>query len=308
MWRSAINTQDVIRRLNRLARNEGIGIQDLQSRYAAERLFARIQLSSYHQSLILKGGYLIGALIGIETRPTRDLDYATQQISDERILTQIITKVASIDANDGTYFDNIKIRLNPKSVHHYNPGYKINMNLKMANPDPSRPDKPITFKLKIDLTIDDIIIPKIQRFNHISEIDGSQVSVYAYPVEQILAEKISACLAHGDQDTRTRDFFDIYALAQFKGHQLDNVALKESILTQLTVHQQNEAIMNPISAFQDLGNSNRLIERWNNDAPLLFTSNLEFETVIHAITGLLQQVGFDKDAPSATHHPWLTEK
>ncbi|WP_242837002.1 nucleotidyl transferase AbiEii/AbiGii toxin family protein [Dehalobacter restrictus] len=42
--------------------------------YMLERLLERISLSKYHPNLILKGGFLISAIVGLDTRATMDLD------------------------------------------------------------------------------------------------------------------------------------------------------------------------------------------------------------------------------------------
>lgn len=48
----------------------------MQSRFAAERFLARITQSDYKNEMVLKGGYLIGAMVGLGNRSTHDLDYS----------------------------------------------------------------------------------------------------------------------------------------------------------------------------------------------------------------------------------------
>ena len=42
--------------------------------YMLERLLERIALSPYRNNFILKGGFLISAIVGLDTRATMDLD------------------------------------------------------------------------------------------------------------------------------------------------------------------------------------------------------------------------------------------
>ena len=42
--------------------------------YMLERLLERISLSPYRRHFILKGGFLISAIVGLDTRATMDLD------------------------------------------------------------------------------------------------------------------------------------------------------------------------------------------------------------------------------------------
>jgi len=179
--------------------------------------------------MVLKGGYLIGAIIGLNNRSTHDLDYSYQQNVSVEDLRKIVIEIAEINLQDGTSFNNINVIENKTAKNRYNPGYRVSMDLEMNNPDPSKPDRPVSYHLGIDLATNDDIIPSVQRFKHKSEIDGSEINVYAYPVEQILAEKMSACFSHGDQDTRIRDYYDIFALQRFEGSNINYKNLHESI-------------------------------------------------------------------------------
>ncbi len=42
--------------------------------YMLERLLERITLTKYRNNFVLKGGFLIGAIVGLDTRTTMDLD------------------------------------------------------------------------------------------------------------------------------------------------------------------------------------------------------------------------------------------
>jgi len=44
-----------------------------------ERLLERISLSPYKNNFILKGGFLISAIVGLDTRATMDLDTTIKQ-------------------------------------------------------------------------------------------------------------------------------------------------------------------------------------------------------------------------------------
>jgi len=282
----------------------------MQSRFAAKRFLARITQSDYKNEMVLKGGYLIGAMVGLGNRSTHDLDYSYQKKVPVDQLQRIVTEVAQIDLKDGTHFNNISVDENANATERYNPGYRVSMDLEMANPDPSKPNKPVTYHLGIDLATNDDIIPNVQRFNHTSEIDGSKISVYAYPIEQILAEKMSACFNHGDQDTRVRDFYDLYALKRFEGESIDNNSLRASIKNQLKIHNQYDALENPIAAFNDLRQSLRLQKVWNDKRQQIIPEGQEitFDQTINAANNLLRNAGFKDTAPRPKHRPWLSQE
>ena len=51
-----------------------ISAQLVMQNYMLERLLERISLSPYKNNFILKGGFLISAIVGLDTRTTMDMD------------------------------------------------------------------------------------------------------------------------------------------------------------------------------------------------------------------------------------------
>ena len=60
--------------IRNLAKEKNIMAQILLQNYMFERFLERLSLSEYRDSFILKGGMLISAMVGIDTRTTMDLD------------------------------------------------------------------------------------------------------------------------------------------------------------------------------------------------------------------------------------------
>ena len=57
-----------------LAAKKGVAPQALQQNYMLERVLERISVSSYRDKLIIKGGMLIAAIVGLNNRTTMDMD------------------------------------------------------------------------------------------------------------------------------------------------------------------------------------------------------------------------------------------
>ncbi len=69
--RSAMQVKALIRNL---ANENGLQPEIVLRNYMLERFLERVSLSEYRNQIILKGGMLIAALIGINARSTMDLD------------------------------------------------------------------------------------------------------------------------------------------------------------------------------------------------------------------------------------------
>ena len=61
-------------RIKARAKELGVSPQLMMQDYLLERLLERLSLSTWRKSVILKGGMLIGSLVGVESRVTKDLD------------------------------------------------------------------------------------------------------------------------------------------------------------------------------------------------------------------------------------------
>jgi len=60
--------------IKNLAKEKHISAQLVMQNFMLERLLERISVSKYQQNFILKGGFLIAAMVGLDTRATMDMD------------------------------------------------------------------------------------------------------------------------------------------------------------------------------------------------------------------------------------------
>ena len=61
-------------RINNYAKQNGIAAQVVLQNFMFERFLERLSRSEYQQKFIIKGGMLVTAIVGIDTRTTMDLD------------------------------------------------------------------------------------------------------------------------------------------------------------------------------------------------------------------------------------------
>ena len=61
-------------KIKQLAKEKGVSAQQVQQNYLIEIFLEKIAASKYKDNFIIKGGYLIGSLIGLDLRATMDLD------------------------------------------------------------------------------------------------------------------------------------------------------------------------------------------------------------------------------------------
>lgn len=60
--------------INNMAKKKNLVANTLLQNFMMERLLERISISEYKDNFVLKGGFLIAAMLGIDLRSTLDMD------------------------------------------------------------------------------------------------------------------------------------------------------------------------------------------------------------------------------------------
>ena len=185
--------------IKKMAADKHISAQLVMQNYMLERLLERISLSQYKHNFVLKGGFLISAIVGLDTRATMDLDTTIKgfTLTHEKI-REIFSQICTISLDDDVSFvlgDISDIREGDDY-----PGIRVS--LKANYP-------PISVPLTVDVTTGDIITPREMEYTFQLLFDDRTIRVLAYNLETVLAEKIEmVCPAvlqiHG------RETFTIY--------------------------------------------------------------------------------------------------
>ena len=87
------------------AQEKNISAQLVMQNYMLERLLERISISRYRNNFILKGGFLISAIVGLDTRATMDLDTTIKgfTLTHEKI-KEIFEDICTIKVDDDVQF------------------------------------------------------------------------------------------------------------------------------------------------------------------------------------------------------------
>ena len=205
-------------KIKEIAKQKRILAQQVQQQYLLEQILKAIADSKYKDSFILKGGYLIGQIIGLDKRTTMDLDVTLKGISlDEHTLMNIFNDIVSISKSDflfrvesaETIRENDKyggVRLKIVAIYEHLKEYVF-----------------------IDITTDDAITPRQIKYKLLSVFDGETIDIWSYNLETILAEKIETILSRGELSTRPRDRYDVFVLTQLNSELINYDLLSQAI-------------------------------------------------------------------------------
>lgn len=172
--------------------------------YMMERLLERISLSSLREKIIIKGGLLIAAIVGIGSRTTMDMDTTFKDYPlTEPSIRMAMDEICRIAVNDGVSFTIKGIEI-IRADDEYG-GFRISL---LAAYDS------INVPLKVDITADDAITPGEIRYAFPTLFESRTIELWTYNVETVLAEKYETILRRGILNTRPRDFYDVYILSR----------------------------------------------------------------------------------------------
>ena len=205
--------------IKKKAEENHISAQLVMQNYMMERFLERISLSNYKRNFILKGGFLIAAIVGLDTRTTMDLDTTINGFPLTReSIGGIFDEVCALSVKDDVTFSVSRItEIREGDIY---PGLRVHMNANYP---------PLSVPLTVDVTTGDKITPHEVEYSFRLMFDDRNISVLAYNLETILAEKLETVLSRNIVNTRPRDFYDIHILYALRGAECDIAVLRHAL-------------------------------------------------------------------------------
>lgn len=219
------------------------GFMKLLVRYLHERLIYRISVSKYRENFFLKGGSLLFAYNGMKGRPTQDIDFLAAKISrDPARLKEIFAELCQIECEeDGVTFDANSIRTTEITQERKYPGTRV---IIVAHLDT------IVQQISADIGFGDVIVPAPIDLDYPVFLDTTPpISIKAYSLETVVAEKFHAMVEKDTENSRMKDFFDCYQILKHQSNLIDEVALADAI--RATFENRDTIIADNLQLFTD---------------------------------------------------------
>ena len=230
------------------AKKNNLDANTVLQNYMMERLLERISISKYRDNIILKGGFLIAAMVGIDMRSTMDMDTTLKGIPvSESKVREVVNEIISIDIDDNMRFTLKKIN----SIHDVSDydDFRVSLLAEFFN---------IKVTMKIDITTGDIIIPKEVEYSFKLLFEDRHISIKAYNLNTIIAEKVESILDRNVSNTRARDFYDVYILLTLRKSDLNIKEVRQAIIRKAdergtaNIVEKRSALLKDIADSMDL--------------------------------------------------------
>jgi len=276
-----INAMQLKSIIKNMAKSKNISAQIILQTYMMERLLERISVSSYQSKFILKGGFLIAAIVGLDTRATMDMDATIVGLPmNAESISNMLEEICSIKLKDDITFSFKRIE-EIREGSDYN-GFRIT--LEALYP-------PMSVPLKIDITTGDKITPKEIDYEFRLMFEPRIIKVLAYNLETIVAEKLETVISRGNQNTRARDYYDVYIIRQL---QWQNIHMKtlELAFNETCQVRGTSAIMDRYREILfAVENSDAMVKLWKDyQEQFDYAKEIEFKDICVTILEILDSL------------------
>lgn len=247
--------------------------------YMMERFLDRLSQSKYRDNFILKGGTLVSAMVGLAMRSTLDIDTTIRGFSltvDE--VADIVGEIISIRLEDEVEFQITRI-IEIMDEAEY-PGIRVMMEATLDT---------MKTPLKLDISTGDVITPREISYQFKLMFEDRTISVWAYNVETILAEKLETIISRSYANTRMRDFYDLYILQHDVSTAFEPEHLREAFSATCSKRGTSVSRQEGVLILQEVRESEEMKAQWRRyQKKYAYAADLGWSAVMDSITELYE--------------------
>ena len=267
-------------KIKNISKDKEIPAQQVQQHYLIEQVLKMISTSSYRDSFIVKGGYLIGQMIGLDKRTTMDLDVTLKgtEMSKENLIH--IFEEILCSKTDGFSFSVDK--LEPIRQDDEYGGFSLKLNATFDTL------KEVVF---IDITTGDKITPREITYSMTSIFTNESIKIWTYNLETVLAEKLETIISRGLASTRPRDRYDLFTLYKLRKEEINLEVLKNALENTAEKRKSKDTIYNWEEQVRGIEISDYQKELWiRYQRQFKYAKDISFDNSVQVIREIMQQI------------------
>lgn len=268
--------QAVKDKLKVIAKEKNMEFNSVMRFYMYDRFIDRLSRSKYKDNFILKGGFYLSTLFGIDNRSTVDIDTAITktQFTYENII-KMIEEIIKIDADDNVILSIEKT--GPIRDDDEYGGLRITLRFRLEEYNDS---------FHIDVATGDPIYPGPNDYGYKSLIGNEKYNVWAYSIVTVLAEKIETIFSKLETSSRMKDYYDIYLIYNNEFKKLNKDNFRKA--AEKTFNKRN--FDGDLEKYLDIvKNSEKLHMYWNAYARKnKFVGDVSFEDTIKCLESFVE--------------------
>ena len=268
------NRDSLKARASNLSKKTNIPNKYLIQNFMFEALLKRISKSKYKDKFIIKGGFLLSSIFGVNLRSTMDLDTTIKGLPlDRETITNVINEIIRIDVEDNVRLDIENIK-DIREEELYS-GFEVNLKAEFDG---------LKTNLMIDITTGDVITYEEIEFKYSTLFDNEIINIMTYNYETIIAEKFESVISRNIDNTRMKDYYDLYMFVHLKWDDINKDTLRKAIFNTSKARETIDYINNANKYIELISDDSRLKALWNSyQNNYEYVKDIKFVDVINAI-------------------------
>ena len=273
-----MNSKQVKDKLKNIAIKRNLDFNTLLRLYLYDRFIERLAVSKYRDNFILKGGFYLSTLFGLESRFTKDIDTAIKDANfTKENVEKMIKSIIAIDINDGALISFIEIG-NIREEDQYG-GFRAILNVKVDT---------IRENFQIDIATGDPITPKPIVYKYCPILGDSYVDVWSYNIETVIAEKLETILRRAEANSRIRDYYDLYLIYTKGWNDIKIDDLRKAIYKTFEKRNYHGNIEETVAILKD---SEIIKNRWNSyKKKYEYANDIDYEEIMKCVEEIIKVI------------------
>ena len=277
-----MNKAKVNATIRKKSEESGVSINTLLLLYFFETFLEGMAESKYKTNLIIKGGFLLSSMLGIETRTTMDMDMAlANRTLDENTAKEIFDEIALVASKDEINFEVQSI--SEIKIEDKYPGFRVSILGRLEN---------IRQPFSVDIATGDPITPEAIEYRYKSVFDSSrEIKVLSYNLETIIAEKLETAVSRKTDNSRSKDFYDLYIVFSLMMDTVDVDLLREATENTFGYRMTEFSVEGIITDLENIREDAGFKRRWDTYCKRNeYVDDVDFDDVIKKIEASVLEI------------------
>lgn len=272
-----MNDMSLKAKIRNISKDKNISAQAVLQNYLMSRFLYRLSESDYRDKFVIKGGMLISSIVGIAQRSTMDLDTTLRNLPlTEDSIRAAFDQIRAVESEDGIEF--VLDSIGPIRDDDEYGGYRVSFHAIFGK---------INAPMSMDVSTGDIITPgaAVHIFRDMFD-PNVEFELLSYTIETVLAEKAETILSRSVENTRPRDFYDVYMLS---GYEYDRQVFQEAFHATAS-HRGSLLKITDVNGILNLiANDTVMQKRWQDYTKQMpYAMEIEFRDTVEALRKLLE--------------------
>ncbi|EHO85944.1 hypothetical protein HMPREF0380_00796 [Eubacterium infirmum F0142] len=274
-----MNKDSVTRKLRNKAKELGLNYNLVLSKFFFDEFLKLLSNSVHRENFMLKGGMLLTYSLGVQNRATQDIDFLVKGFPLESAeMKKVLEEIMGDNKQSDIWFELNSTVEEIRAEDEYG-GLRFHIIGHLAN---------IRIPFSVDIATGDPIYP-FPRVEKYSTILGDNIELKMYPLESVLSEKLQTVLARAENNSRSKDFYDIYAILKNKLEVINVKELKVAVSMTFSYRKTDVSKDEAKNIIGHINEDSLIKERWiRYQKKNPYANGIEFSEITESLNALVE--------------------